>query len=129
MARLFNKISKDFHLLQWYDSYYEEGAEVMVIAYGSVARSALRAVRMAREKGLPVGLLKLKVIWPFMRRTVMKYLNTSRRVIVPEMNMGQLSREVKRVNEGACEVRTLNRVDGRLITPDQILTSIEEALA
>lgn len=128
MTRLFNKVSKDFHLLQWYDSYYEEGAEVMVIAYGSVARSALRAVRMAREKGLPVGLLKLQVIWPFMRRTVMKYLSTSRRVIVPEMNMGQLSREVKRVNEGTCEVRTLNRVDGRLITPDQILTSIEEAL-
>ncbi|MBN1151989.1 MAG: 2-oxoacid:acceptor oxidoreductase subunit alpha [Dehalococcoidia bacterium] len=129
MARLFNKISKDFHLLQWYDSYYDEGAEVMVIAYGSVARSALRAVRLAREKGLPVGLLKLKVIWPFMRRTVMQYLKSSRKVIVPEMNMGQLSREVKRVNQGTCEIRTLNRVDGQLITPGQILTCIEEALA
>ena len=129
MARLFNKISKDFHLLQWYDSYYDEGAEVMVIAYGSTARSALRAVRLARDKGLPAGLVKLKVIWPFMRRTVMRYLQSSRTVIVPEMNMGQLSREVKRVNEGPCEVRTLNRVDGRLITPDQILKSIEEALA
>ncbi len=129
MARLFNKVSKDFHLLQWYDSYYEEGAEVMVIAYGSVARSALHAVKVARARGLPVGLLKLKVIWPFMRRTVMHYLELSRRVIVPEMNMGQLSREVKRVNECSCEVRTLNRVDGFMITPDQILKSIEEALA
>jgi len=128
MARLFNKISKDFHLLQWYDSYYEEGAEVTVIAYGAVARSALRAVRQAREKGLPVGLLKLKMIWPFMRRTVMRYLQSSRRVIVAEMNMGQLSREVKRVNQGTCEIRTLNRIDGLLITPDQILTAIGEAL-
>ncbi len=129
MARLFNKISKDFHLLQWYDAYYDEGAEVMIIAYGSVARSALRAVRLAREKGLPVGLLKLKMIWPFMRRTVMQYLQSSRTVIVAEMNMGQLSREVKRVNQGTCDIRTLNRVDGHLITPDQILTAIEEALA
>jgi len=129
MTRLFNKISKDFHLLQWYDSYYEEGAEVIVIAYGSVARSALKAVKLAREKKLPVGLLKLKMIWPFMRRTVMRYLASSRVVIVPEMNMGQLSREVKRVNQGTCQIRTLNRVDGAIITPSQILTAIEEALA
>jgi len=129
MARLFNKVSKDFHLLQWYDSYYEDGAEVTVIAYGSVARSALRAVKLAREKGLPVGLLKLKMLWPFMRRTVMRYLASSRVVIVPEMNMGQLSREVKRVNQGACQIRTLNKVDGRMITPSEILTAIEEALA
>lgn len=129
MTRLFNKVSKDFHLLQWYDSYYEEGAEVTVIAYGSVARSALRAVKMAREKKLPVGLLKLKMIWPFMRRTVMRYLTSSRVAIVPEMNMGQLSREVKRVKQGACQIRTLNRVDGHIITPAEILKAIEEALA
>lgn len=127
MMRLFNKISKDFHLLQWYDAYEDEGAEVMVIAYGSVARSALQAVREARAKGLAVGLLKLKMLWPFMRRTVISYLESSRKVIVPEMNMGQMSREVKRVNQGACEVVTLNKVDGRMLTPPEILASIEEA--
>lgn len=129
MMRLFNKISKDFHLLQWYDSYHDEGAEITVIAYGSVARSALKAVRMARDKGLPVGLLKLKMLWPFMRRTVIRYLESSRKVIVPEMNMGQLSREVKRVNQGKCEVLTLNRIDGQMITPSEILAKLEEALA
>ncbi len=129
MMRLFNKISKDFHLLQWYDSYYDEGAEITVIAYGSVARSALKAVKMARDKGLPVGLLKLKMLWPFMRRTVMQYLESSRKVIVAEMNMGQLSREVKRVNQGKCEVLTLNRIDGQMITPSEILAKVEEALA
>ena len=129
MMRLFNKISKDFHLLQWYDSYYDEGAEITVIAYGSVARSALEAVKMARDKGLPVGLLKLKMLWPFMRRTVMHYLESSRKVIVAEMNMGQLSREVKRVNQGKCEVLTLNKIDGEMITPSEILAKVEEALA
>jgi len=126
MLRLFNKVSKDFHLLQWFDSYFEEDARVTVIAYGSVARSALRAVRMARERGLPVGLLKLKVLWPFMRRTVVGFLGASDKVLVPEMNMGQLSREVKRVNEGRCQVATLNKVDGRMITPAEILTRLEE---
>jgi 2-oxoglutarate ferredoxin oxidoreductase subunit alpha len=128
MMRLFNKISKDFHLLQWYDSYYDEGAEITVIAYGSLARSALKAVKTARDKGLPVGLVKLKMLWPFMRRTVMRYLESSRKVIVPEMNMGQLSREVKRVNQGKCQVLTLNRIDSMMIAPSEILAKIEEAL-
>lgn len=126
ITRLFNKISKDFHLLQWFDSYQAEDAVVTVIAYGSVARSALRAVREGREKGLKVGLLKLRVLWPFMRRTVMRFLETSAKVLVPEMNMGQLSREVKRVNQGKCEVINLNKVDGTLITPEEILQKLEE---
>lgn len=83
---------------------------------------------MAREQGLPVGLLKLKMLWPFMRRTVAQRIATSRKILVPEMNMGQLSREVKRVNPGKCEILTLNRIDGRMITPSQILAAIEEAM-
>lgn len=126
MARLFNKISKDLHLLQWFDSCYAEDAVVTVIAYGSVARPALQAVKRGREKGLKVGLVKLKVLWPFMRRTVMGFLATSRKVLVPEMNMGQLSREVKRVNQGQCEVLTLNKVDGSMITPGEILAKLED---
>lgn len=125
MDRLFSKISKDFYLLQWFDSYHAEDAVVTVIAYGSVARAALQAVNEGREKGLKVGLLKLKVLWPFMRRTVMKFLETSSKVLVPELNMGQISREVKRVNRGECEVITLNKVDGTLITPGEILDRLE----
>jgi 2-oxoglutarate/2-oxoacid ferredoxin oxidoreductase subunit alpha len=126
IARLFSKISRDFHLLQLCDLYYTDDAVVNVIAFGSVARSALRAVRDARKKGLKVGLIKLKVIWPFMRSTVVKYLAASTRVLVPEMNMGQLSREVKRVSEGKCEIVTLNKVDGTLIRPAEILQKLEE---
>jgi 2-oxoglutarate ferredoxin oxidoreductase subunit alpha len=84
---------------------------------------------MARGKGLPVGLLKLKMLWPFMRRTVIPYLKSSRAVIVPEMNMGQLSREVKRVNQGECQIVTLNKVDGRMLTPTEILVAIEKVFA
>jgi len=126
MRRLFSKISRDFDLLQWFDSYDVEDARINIIAYGSVARSAQHAVREGREKGMKVGLLKLKVIWPFMRRTVMRYLSSSEKVLVPEMNMGQLSREVKRVNQSKCQVISLNKVDGTLITPGEILSKLEE---
>jgi 2-oxoglutarate ferredoxin oxidoreductase subunit alpha len=83
-------------------------------------------VREARKKGLAVGLLKLKILWPFMRRTVTKYLESSKKVLVPEMNMGQISREVKRINQGKTEVFTLNKVDGTVITPTEILDKLEE---
>ena len=126
IKRLFTKVSKDFDRLQWFDSYYTEDALVTVIAYGCVARAALQAVKECRGRGLKVGLIKLKVIWPFMRRTVIRVLESSPKVLVPEMNVGQISREVKRVNQGKCEVATLNKVDGTLLTSLEILEKLEE---
>jgi 2-oxoglutarate ferredoxin oxidoreductase subunit alpha len=103
-----------------------DDAEITIVAYGCVARSAKRAVIMAREKGRKVGLLKLITLWPFMRSAVEKVLQTSRMLIVPEMNMGQISREVKRVNRETAKVFALNKVDGTIITPEEILTRIKE---
>jgi 2-oxoglutarate ferredoxin oxidoreductase subunit alpha len=98
-----------------------EDAEVLVLAYGSVARSAQRAVKEARDQGVKAGLLKLLTLWPFPRRLLEPHLRRVRAVLVPELNMGQLSREVKRVNQGMTRVETLNRIDGNLITPEEIL--------
>ena len=81
---------------------------------------------MAREKGLKVGLLKLVTVWPFMRSAVEKVLQASKFLLVPEMNMGQISREVKRVNRGVAKVFTLNKVDGTIITPQEILDRVME---
>ena len=121
IARLHRKISQHFSEIQIAEFYQTEDAEITVIAYGCVARSAKRAVRDAREKGMKVGLLKLTTIWPFMRSSVEKVLQTSKILIVPEMNMGQISREVKRVNRGVAKVITLSKVDGTIITPPEIL--------
>jgi len=103
-----------------------EDADIAVIAYGSVARSARRAVMDARERGIKAGLLKLMTLWPFMRAAVEKVIQTAKVLIIPELNMGQISREVKRVNEGNAMVNTINRVDGLMITPAQILRKIRE---
>ena len=99
-------------------------AEVVVIAYGCVARSARLAVKQAREAGVRAGLLVLKTLYPFPRRHVEPLLRNCRLAVAPELNMGQLSREIKRVNEGDTTVRTINRIDGQIITPSQILKEI-----
>jgi 2-oxoglutarate/2-oxoacid ferredoxin oxidoreductase subunit alpha len=126
LRRLFRKINQNYAEIQLGEFFQTDDAEVCLIAYGCVARSAKRAVLDAREKGQKVGLLKLMTLWPFMRTAVERVLKTARTIIVPEMNMGQISREVKRVNNGAAKVFTLNRVDGGIITPQDILTRIKE---
>ena len=120
MRRLFRKITQGFHEIQRVETFMMEDAEIAVIAYGSVARSSRRAVIEAREHGVKAGLLQLVTLFPFPRRYVEKVLNQCRAVLVPEMNIGQISREVKRVRINGSRVETLNRVDGRLITPREI---------
>ena len=126
IRRLFRKISQHFPEIQSGEFFQTDDAEMTIIAYGCVARSARRAVRDARESGMKIGLLRLDTLWPFMRTAVEKVLQTSKTIIVPEMNMGQISREVKRVNKGSARVVTINKVDGSIITPEEILERIRE---
>ena len=121
LNRLFRKITQHFADIQMAAAELTEDAEILVVAYGSVARSAQRAVLEAREQGIKAGLLKLITLWPFPRRLLEPHLSRVRAVLVPELNMGQMSREVKRVNQGLTRVETLNRIDGQLITPGEIV--------
>jgi len=118
--RLAKKISRGFPDIQMTKGYYLDDAEVFVIAYGAVARSALRAVQDARENGVKAGLLQLITLFPFPRSTITPLLQQCRAVLVPEMNLGQISREVQRVNNGECLVAKHNRIDGKFVTPREI---------
>jgi 2-oxoglutarate ferredoxin oxidoreductase subunit alpha len=126
MRRLFRKVTLGFHKIQMTRSLMIEDAEVVVIAYGTVARSAHRAVLEAREKGIRAGMLQLITLFPFPKRTVEPVLEHCRAVLVPEMNMGQISREVKRVDPGNTRIEKYNRIDGGVITPDEILTRLQD---
>jgi 2-oxoglutarate ferredoxin oxidoreductase subunit alpha len=124
--RLFNKISRHFTLLEWVKGFGLEDAEYLLIAYGCTARTAQAAVRLGRERGLKVGLLQLISLWPFPRRPVEEALAGKKLCLVPELNMGQISREVKRVNNGATQVYRHSKMDGSMITPDEILERLRD---
>jgi len=121
MSRLFRKITQHFPDIQMVDEELTGDAEILVVAYGSVARSARRAVKEARARGVKAGLFQLITLWPFPRRLLEPLLRKVRAVLVPELNMGQMAREVKRVNQGLTRIETLNRIDGHLITPDEVV--------
>ena len=124
MDRIHRKIDQFFYDIQLVEEVMTEDCEVCVIAYGSVARSAELAVQQARNHGVKAGLLKLMTLFPYPRRQTEKILSHAKTLVVPEMNMGQMSREVKRVNMGHAAVRTINRVDGQIVTPSEILKVI-----
>lgn len=118
--RQFRKIDQFFYETSITEEFMCDDADTLVVAYGSVARSAHLAVTKAREAGVKAGLLTLETLFPFPRTALESLLRNCKQIVVPEMNMGQISREVKRVNEGRAIVQTINRIDGRIITPQQI---------
>jgi len=126
IRRLHNKIQSNIQDILIFEEYLLEDAEITLIAYGSVARAAERTVKLAREKGIKVGLLKLVTIWPFPDEMINKLAQKVSLIIVPEMNLGQIVLEVERVVHGECRVVPYNRVDGELINPMEILGKIQK---
>jgi len=125
LDRIFRKIERSLSEILLYDADGIENAETLIIAYGATARSARYAVEKARKRGREVGFLALKTLWPFPEEVVEHAAARLHRVVVPEMNMGQIALEVERVI-GRHKVRRVNRADGEMIQPAQILAAIEE---
>jgi len=125
-ARLFAKISRQFAYLENVKSFRTDDADLLIIAYGCTARSARAAVRLGRERGMALGLLQLLTLWPFPRKAVSELLDGKKAALVPELNLGQLRREVLRVNDGRTKVLGLNKMDGTTITPEEILKRLRE---
>jgi 2-oxoglutarate ferredoxin oxidoreductase subunit alpha len=128
IRRLSNKILWHLDEVVDLERYDLEDAEVVVVAYGSTARPARAAVTMARDEGTRAGLLKLLTIWPFPTEEVRRLSEKARIILVPELNNGQIVGEVERSAVGGCEVVGLNRVDGGLITPEQIFARLQEVI-
>jgi 2-oxoglutarate/2-oxoacid ferredoxin oxidoreductase subunit alpha len=95
-------------------------AEVAIFAYGSVARSAKAAMKWARRQGLKVGLVRPITLWPFPTEAVDHMAEQVRTIIVPEMNLKQMSWEVQAAVAGRAKVVDYGRVDGKLIRPEEI---------
>lgn len=105
-----------------------DDAEVALFAYGSTARSARRAALLCRDKGIKVGLLRPRTLWPFPDREVREVGERVRAIVVPEMNLGQMAHEVEWAVAGRCAVGRVNRVDGEPISPPEIVEAVEQAV-
>jgi 2-oxoglutarate ferredoxin oxidoreductase subunit alpha len=105
-----------------------EGADVVIVAYGISARTAARPVRIARDMGLRVGLLKLVTVWPFAEERIRELAQHVKAFVVPEINLGQIALEVERCAGGMAQTILVPHAGGGLHRPDDILKAIQDAL-
>jgi 2-oxoglutarate ferredoxin oxidoreductase subunit alpha len=127
VGRLVEKILNHREEIERTHSLYceEDELDVLLISFGFSGRSALGGVRRARAEGVRAGLLRLATLWPFPAQTVEQFSARARRVLVPEMNRGQLLREVQRVAPHAVGY---NRTDGDVISAPEMWQAIQGAL-
>ena len=125
--RVFRKISRAKQNVQIVNEYMMEDADVGIIVYGSVTRSAISAAKSAREIGIKVGVLQLVTLFPFPKKQVIEVLRKMKMVFIPEMNFGQIASEVDKVNKNYTTLKKINRYDGKMMNPGEILNAIRRS--
>ena len=124
VTRLCQKISDDVNKLTRIEKFFLDDAETVVICYGITSRAALNAVKMLRSQGKKVGYLRLITIWPFPEEIVCDIGKSTKKIVVPEMNLGQLFHKVREAVGNNSEVVKLSKIGGIMHSPQDIIDSI-----
>ncbi len=124
LTRLHRKIEDHLEEVIDVEEYMLDDADVVLFAYGIVGRSAREAVRRARDTGLRAGLFRPRTLWPFPGERLAQVTARANKVIVAEMNLGQMIAEVQRAVVGPVEVVGHLRADGKPITPSELLDEL-----
>jgi 2-oxoglutarate ferredoxin oxidoreductase subunit alpha len=120
---LIAKIEDHRDEIEMVDADLEEGATTLVLSYGVTAGAARAAVRGLRDEGTSVSSIVVQSLWPIPETALGAALVDVERVVVPELNMGLYRREIERI-AGDREVIGVNRIDGRMITTDEIAEAV-----
>jgi len=122
--RINQKILKNRNRIIETEDYFLEDSEKAILAYGFTARSSLYGVNQLRKEGMKVGMLRLKTLWPFPEEAVTELGKRVKKVIVPEMNMGQVAGEVRKFC--SCDVIPINQTNGEVIRPETIIEMLKK---
>lgn len=126
VRRLQNKILKNVDRILLWEEEGIEDADVVVVSYGITSRVAQRAIELARDKGIKVGKFRLITAWPFPEKKIAEMAAKVKAFVVPEINLGQMVREVERAAAGKAVVRHVSHAGGSVHRPEEILAAIVE---
>jgi len=129
VERLNSKIMNHTEEIAETETYNLNDCKIGIVSFGCTSRAIYETVEMAKNKGLKVGYVRLKTLWPFPEKIVKQLAKNAERVIVPEMNLRQIFYEVQRIAGASADVIPLNKIGGgELITPEELFTKIEESV-
>ena len=128
VPRLVNKIKKNADKIIEIEESNTGDAEVIVVSYGISARTSLRAIELAREEGIKVGMLRLITVWPFPEKRIYQLASKVAGFVVPEINLGQIVYEVERAAKGKTKATLVPHAGGHIHDPKDILQAIRSTL-
>lgn len=124
VQRLVDKVEQNIDDFTYYEEYLMEDAEIAIVAFGGVSRAAKSAIDTMRENNIKVGMFRPITIWPFLEKQISQVAEKAKEIYVAEMNLGQYFIEVDRVAGKKCPVKKISKINGELITPQEITNAV-----
>jgi len=126
LDRLMKKVENNFDDINIYEEYKLEDAQYAFVTFGGMARSVKEAILELRNQGIKVGAFIPKTVWPFPEKQVQEVSSKVKATFVVEMNLGQMILEVQRAVDDKSKVHGINKANGEIITPKEIVKSFME---
>ena len=111
-----------------YETKFMDDADYMIVAFGSAARIAEKAIEIARGKGIKVGLLRPITLWPFPTNEIAEAAKKVKGILVAEINAGQMIEDVKLAVNGSVPVEHYGRLGGIVPEPEEMVNVLKEKL-
>lgn len=111
-----------------YETNYCDDADYVIVAFGSAARLSDKAIQIAREQGIKVGLFRPITLWPFPTKEISELAKTKKGILVVEINAGQMVQDVLLAVNGAIPVEHYGRLGGIVPEPNEIVEALKDKL-
>lgn len=111
-----------------YETQQMEDADYVIVAFGSAARIAEKALELAHEEGLKVGLFRPITLWPFPQKELAEAAQGKKGVLVAEINAGQMVQDVRLAINNTVKVEHFGRLGGIVPEPEEIVKALKEEL-
>jgi len=131
LEKLINKIGKKYEEMQdevEYELINMDNPDIVIVAYGTVARVAKTTIQKAKQEGINVGLIRPITLYPFPYKIISQYADKVKHILVSEMSLGQMIEDVKLAVEGKTKVSFYGRSGGVVISPTEILEEVKKIL-
>lgn len=127
-----HRLMRKYEQMEREDLRYEkimcDEADYLIVAYGCSARISQKAIEMAREKGIKVGLLRPITLFPFPKKQLFELADQVKGILSVELSMGQMVEDVRLSVEHKVPVEHFGRTGGIIHTPEEILEALEQKI-